>query len=338
MHMKVDVAMMLVSLTLGVGVASVVALQNDETEPVAKLAASRAAVEETVGKDKKQRGFDPGKKLEINDKSESEIDWPEPTSEEVGSADAPRYYQSSPDTNSRQTLKESKRRLDKKKAEYEKSREERRARAEELRQSEARLKVSIAKLVSSPQQMEEHIQQLEDAEEAGEFTQPPASGGSGSRTTVEQELEIAEEDIVARPVEPIPFKRYVQIYKAAAKRYGFAEDWYVLAAVGKVESNHGQNMGPSSAGAMGPMQFLPSTWEQYGVDGNGDGEENIMDPKDAIPAAASYLEDGGAPKDWPKALYAYNHSGQYVREVLGIAESYKRQAEEAEGDEVQPDD
>ena len=150
--------------------------------------------------------------------------------------------------------------------------------------------------------------------------------------TVEQELEIAE-DIMARPVEPIPYKRYVQIYKAAAKRYGFAEDWYVLAAVGRAESNHGENMGPSSAGAMGPMQFLPSTWKQYGLDGNGDGEANIMDPEDAIPAAASYLEVGGAPEDWYAALYTYNHAGWYVREVLGIAESYRRQA----GDEgVEP--
>jgi len=131
MLLKVDVAMMLVSLTLGVGVASVVALQNEDTEPVGTLAGSRAAVKETVEKDKKQREFDPGKKLEINDRPEAETAWPEPTSSEVGSADAPRYYQSSPDTNSRQTLKESKRRLDKKKAEYEKSREERRAKAEE---------------------------------------------------------------------------------------------------------------------------------------------------------------------------------------------------------------
>jgi soluble lytic murein transglycosylase-like protein len=96
--------------------------------------------------------------------------------------------------------------------------------------------------------------------------------------SVEQELEIAE-DIMARPAQPIPYKRYVQIYRAGAKRYGFAEDWYVLAAVGSAESNHGENMGPSSAGAMGPMQFLPSTWEQYGLDGNRDGEANIMDPE-----------------------------------------------------------
>ena len=78
--------------------------------------------------------------------------------------------------------------------------------------------------------------------------------------SVEQEHEIAE-DVMARPVQPMPYKRYVQIYKAAAKRYGFAEVWYVLAAVGRAESNHGENMGPSSAGAMSPMQFLPSTWE-----------------------------------------------------------------------------
>ena len=49
---------------------------------------------------------------------------------------------------------------------------------------------------------------------------------------------------MARPVQPIPYKRYVQIYKAAAKWYGFAEDWYVLAAVGSAESNHGENMAP----------------------------------------------------------------------------------------------
>jgi membrane-bound lytic murein transglycosylase B len=113
---------------------------------------------------------------------------------------------------------------------------------------------------------------------------------------------------MARPVRPIPYKRYVQIYKAAAKWYGFAEDWYVLAAVSSAESNHGENMGPSSAGAMSPMQFLPSTWEQYGLDGNRDGEANIMDPENVIPVAASYLEVGGAPEDWYAALYTYNHA------------------------------
>ncbi len=225
---------------------------------------------------------------------------------------------------SRQALENTNRQLRQKKARYEMLLEEQRERAEESSGREAKVKVTFGTSSLEKNQMEERIAQLEAAEEAGEFTGPPASG-SGGLVSPEQEFQIAQEDIVAVPVEEIPHERYVQIYKAAAKRYRFAEDWYVLAAVGKVESEHGQNMGPSSAGAMGPMQFLPSTWAQYGVDGNGDGEANILDPEDAIPAAASYLVAGGAPDDWYAALYTYNRAGWYVREVLEIAESYKRQ-------------
>jgi peptidoglycan hydrolase CwlO-like protein len=233
---------------------------------------------------------------------------------------------------SQQALEDTNRQLSQKKADYEKLLEEQQQRAEELRGRESKLKVAIGKLSPKKEQMEERIAQLEVAEKDGAFTRPPASGGAGA-VAPEQEREIAQEDIVARPVEEIPYDRYVQIYKAAAKRYGFTEDWFVLAAVGKVESNHGANMSPSSAGAMGPMQFLPSTWQEYGVDGNGDGEANIMDPEDAIPAAASYLKAGGAPGDWYAALYTYNRAGWYVREVLGIAETYRRQAGD---DEVEP--
>jgi peptidoglycan hydrolase CwlO-like protein len=233
---------------------------------------------------------------------------------------------------SQQALEDTDRQLSQKKADYEKLLKEQQERAEELRGREAKLKVAIGKLSPKKELMEERITQLEVAEKKGAFTRPPASGGTGS-VAPEQEREIAQDDIVARPVEEIPYDRYVQIYKAAAKRYGFTEDWLVLAAVGKVESNHGEHMGPSSAGAMGPMQFLPSTWQEYGVDGDGDGEANIMDPKDAIPAAASYLKAGGAPRDWYAALYTYNRAGWYVREVLGIAETYRRQAGE---DEVEP--
>ena len=120
----------------------------------------------------------------------------------------------------------------------------------------------------------------------------------------------------------------MNLYRASARDYGFGPDWYILAAVGKVESNHGENMGPSSAGAMGPMQFLPSTWETSGVDGNGDGVANIMDPEDAIPAAAGYLKDGGAPQDWYRALYTYNHADWYVKKVLAVAEAYRRLAKD----------
>ncbi|MDQ3999585.1 MAG: hypothetical protein M3283_00990 [Actinomycetota bacterium] len=108
--------------------------------------------------------------------------------------------------------------------------------------------------------MEARIARLRAEERAGAFTRPPASdSGNESVETRERELEIALEDIVARPVGPITCERYVQICKASAKRYWFAEDWYVLAAVGKAESDHRANMGPSSASALGLMQFLPST-------------------------------------------------------------------------------
>jgi soluble lytic murein transglycosylase-like protein len=185
------------------------------------------------------------------------------------------------------------------------------------------------------EQMEARLAQLRAAERAGAFTMPPASGTGANTEYREQELQIAQEEIVALPVEPIPYRRYVQIYKASAKRYGFEDEWYILAAVGQVESNHGRNMGPSSAGALGPMQFLPSTWRDYGIDGNGDDVANIYDPRDAIPSAASYLEVGGAPNDWYKALYTYNHSAAYVRKVLGVAEGYRRLAEDGK---IEPKD
>ena len=190
---------------------------------------------------------------------------------------------------------------------------------------------TVSRSNMTKERMKARISQLQAKERAGLFERPPASGrgNNAGPETREQELEIAQDDIVADPVEPIPYARYVQIYKASAKRYGFAKDWYVLAAVGKVESNHGQNMGPSGAGAMGPMQFLPSTWKEYGVDGNGDGAANILDPEDAVPAAAAYLKAGGAPHDWYAALYTYNRAGSYVRKVLSVAEGYRRLAKDA---------
>ena len=80
---------------------------------------------------------------------------------------------------------------------------------------------------------------------------------------------------------------YLADFKAAGTRYGIP--WTVLAAIGQVESGFGANDGPSSAGALGPMQFEPSTWALYGEGGN------IMDPADAIPAAARLLVANGAP-------------------------------------------
>jgi soluble lytic murein transglycosylase-like protein len=216
------------------------------------------------------------------------------------------------------------RQISQKKRDYADALQEERAQTGELRRRQEALQESIARISSYKAQTETRLGELRAAERARILEQRAATGvGVGRRA---YELGIARDDIVARAVEPISQKAYRKLYKEYAKRYGFGEDWYVLAAVGKVESDHGANMGPSTAGAMGPMQFLPSTWETSGVDGNGDGVANIMDPRDAIPAAASYLKTGGAPEDWYRALFTYNHADWYVVKVLGVAEGYRRLA------------
>jgi hypothetical protein len=110
------------------------------------------------------------------------------------------------------------------------------------------------------------------------------------------------------------------LYVRAEQRYGVP--WSVLAAVNSIESAFGQNMGPSTAGARGPMQFMPATWRQYGVDGNRDGRRDIMEPQDAIPAAARLLQANGAPEDLHRALFAYNHAAWYVDKVLALATTF----------------
>jgi Transglycosylase SLT domain len=100
--------------------------------------------------------------------------------------------------------------------------------------------------------------------------------------------------------------------------------WGVLAGIGQVETDHGRVKAISSAGAEGPMQFLPSTWVIYGVDGDGDGKADIFDQADAVYSAARYLcaSGGGQPDTLYDAIYAYNHSDYYVKTVLGLAAQY----------------
>src|SRR3954447_11734842 len=110
------------------------------------------------------------------------------------------------------------------------------------------------------------------------------------------------------------------IYQACGTEYGIP--WEVLASINKIETNFGTNMGPSSAGAMGWMQFLPSSWEAFGLDANGDGNKDPYSPVDAICAAAHYLELSGGSSDLYKAIFSYNHADWYVQEVLGYARAY----------------
>ncbi len=126
---------------------------------------------------------------------------------------------------------------------------------------------------------------------------------------------------------------YLNLYEQAARRYGL--DWAILAGIGKVECNHGRDPDPScteegavnSAGAGGPAQFLASTWAEYGVDADGKGPPDRWDPADAIYGMANYLRASGAPRNYRKAIYAYNHAWWYVEEVQHWASLYRGPAQ-----------
>jgi hypothetical protein len=125
----------------------------------------------------------------------------------------------------------------------------------------------------------------------------------------------------ARSVIPAGF---LALYRAAASTCR-GLPWTVLAAIGTVETGNGANTSTSSKGAMGPMQFLPSTFAAYAVDGDGDGVANIQDPADAIYSAARYLCAWGAGlggQSLYAAIFAYNHADWYVREVIRLAIAY----------------
>ena len=110
------------------------------------------------------------------------------------------------------------------------------------------------------------------------------------------------------------------IYQACGTEYGIP--WEVLASINKIETAFGTNTNVSSAGAVGWMQFLPSSWEMYGLDANGDGRKDPYNPVDAICAAAHYLKVAGGDHDLYQAIFAYNHADWYVQEVLLYARAY----------------
>src|SRR5262245_28109644 len=161
---------------------------------------------------------------------------------------------------------------------------------------------------------------------------------SGSATFAPSSVAIAD----------IP-SNYLVLYQQSAARYGI--DWAVLAGIGEAECDHGRSQASgcnppgtlNSAGATGPMQFIGSTWRAdtapmtvpeigpptgatargYATDGDGDGFANVWDPADAIAGAARLLSANGAPADYARAVFAYNHDGAYVAAVLAKAKEYR---------------
>jgi membrane-bound lytic murein transglycosylase B len=182
---------------------------------------------------------------------------------------------------------------------------------------------------------------------------PPASGGTtaekptrgeeelaeaGSEREADEAAERAGEEAGTNPAAPalqIPSltasscaatavpPQLIPIYQRASAQYALGSQGpAVLAGINAVETGFGTNLGPSSAGAEGWMQFMPSTWAEYGVDASGDGVADPNNPEDAIFAAARYLSAAGMPADTYGAIYAYNHADWYVSEVLANAGCY----------------
>jgi cell wall-associated NlpC family hydrolase len=146
---------------------------------------------------------------------------------------------------------------------------------------------------------------------------PHSSAGSGAVTFASGGPVIA---FTEAQNGPMSFAALRGIWQAAGAQYGIP--WEVLGAINKVETNFGQNLGPSSAGAVGWMQFMPSTWARWGVDANGDGVADPNNPTDAIFSAARYLAGCGGQSDIARAVYCYNHSSSYVNDVLSLAAAY----------------
>ncbi len=104
-------------------------------------------------------------------------------------------------------------------------------------------------------------------------------------------------------------------YKTSGSRHSI--DWSYLASINYVESDFGRNNGPSSAGALGPMQFMPGTWADFGSGGD------VMSPRDSIEAAARYLRAMGGPANMDRAIYRYNNDADYVASIQGFAAAFR---------------
>jgi murein DD-endopeptidase MepM/ murein hydrolase activator NlpD len=178
-------------------------------------------------------------------------------------------------------------------------------RAEKKREEEAAARKK-AKRKAAKEKAEEEEAEVAEEEESGALSSLDI--GDGASTL--EELEV--------PTALLP------VYQACGTRYGIS--WEVLAAINKIETGFGTDLGTSGAGAEGWMQFLPQSWKEWGIDADGDGKAETTDPVDAICSAARYLAASGGETDIYDAVFAYNHADWYVKEVLADARRYERVA------------
>jgi membrane-bound lytic murein transglycosylase B len=153
-------------------------------------------------------------------------------------------------------------------------------------------------------------------EQAPELTRPVAAVVRARRELRAMHTELSETLPAWRIVEPLPADQLLALYQEAEAEFGVP--WHVLAAINLVETGMGRIEGLSTAGAQGPMQFMPATWDAYGLGGD------ATVPRDAIRGAANYLAANGGSAGTREALanavWNYNHSDQYVAAVLAYSD------------------
>jgi len=152
------------------------------------------------------------------------------------------------------------------------------------------------------------------------LTALPTPTATTAETSAAEVADDLEAPLDWRAYVPTDVADHLATMDRAARKSGCGVPWHLLAAIGRVESDFGRNMATSSAGAVGYGQFLPSSWEAFGNDGN------VYDYRDALPAIAAYLCKSGLTRDPRAALFAYNHADWYVDLVLDLAVRYDRMA------------
>ena len=169
-----------------------------------------------------------------------------------------------------------------------------------------RLQIAYRALVNRPEQRAAVYEQLPADVRSRAVSNVDAGAKLRSMITKPKDT-LPDWNIIA----PAPADELVGYYRAAGEEFGLP--WQYLASIHLVETRMGRIRGVSSAGAQGPMQFMPATWKAYG-------EGDINANKDAIRAAARYLQRNGAPGNMRNALWNYNHDYRYVDAVTLYAE------------------